>query len=826
MGLRCVWLLFLVIGGNLLPAQDTLSQRIHTATRLDSKLAIKVDADLSDDAWQSAAIATDFVQFEPYPGEPASYNSEVKIIYDDEALYVGALLLDPEPDKILRQLSVRDDRDNTSWFGVTIDPYRQTQLGFAFIVSAAGVQQDILLTSQGEDANWNAVWDSAVKITDEGWVVEMKIPYSAIRFPDQPVQEWGIQFAREIRRYRESTFWNPVLPTVNGFLTQFGKLEGIKDITPPLRLQFTPFVIGYYDRANSPGIDPVGDAYYSGGMDVKYGINDAFTLDMTLIPDFGQARSDNNVLNLSPFEVFLEEQRQFFTEGVELFDKGGIFFSRRIGGAPINRRAAQSSLDTLETIIDNPTITRLYNASKVSGRTNGGLGIGVLNAVSAATNATIEQADGQLREVETSPLTNYNVIVLDQNLRANSSVTFSNTNVWRRGDTYDANVSSLGWDIKDKDQRYGVFGNYTLSQQYGDFDQRGARYSLGLSKISGNVTGEMGYYVETDTYDHNDLGFLRANNERQAYMQVNYNDFTPKWDKLQRWRYFLGSRYQSLYAPNKFTGMELQAGTFYLFQSRDAFGMDISVSPTRAYDYFEPRTADFSERVADRPFAAFTAFISSDYRKVFALDARYSRVNFHNSERYQETIRIAPRIRFSDRLFTTLSTTYTRRNRRPGYVNKVFAGPALQDLAGRVLVGERMRDQIESILNLEYIFTDVMSITGRIRHYWDRVQYQQFGWLNQDGFLDEIDYQGLDESDNPVYDRNINLFNVDVVYTWRFAPGSDIIAVWKNSISKVNDEYDRNYLDNIAALGEGNQFDSFSVRLIYFLDYLYLQRRG
>lgn len=804
-----------VLHGQLAPRS---AQKVHTATRLHDKVSIDIDADLSDLAWESAAVASGFKQFEPIPGDPASFDSEVKVLYDNEFLYVGALLHDPEPDKILRQLSVRDQRDNTAWFGVTIDPYQQTQLGFAFIVSAAGVQQDLLVTSEDDDETWNAVWESAVRITDDGWVVELKIPYSAIRFPDVPVQEWGIQFAREIRRFRERTFWNPVLPTVNGFLTQFGKLQGIKDIKPPVRLQLTPFAIGYYDRAKQVGSDAVGEAYYSGGMDLKYGINDAFTLDMTLIPDFGQVRSDNKVLNLSPFEVFFEEQRQFFTEGVELFEKADLFYSRRIGGAPINRSALFAAMDSTDVVIDDPLTTRLLNASKVSGRTSTGLGIGVLNAISGPTKATIESSTGEVRQVETNPLTNYNVVVLDQNLRANSSITLTNTNVWRSGSTYDANVTSLDWDLKDRRQRYGIFGNYALSQKYGPSTELGAQYNLGVAKVSGNVTAEAGYYVETDTYDRNDLGFLQANNEQVFFGEVNYDNYQPKnSDLYQRWRLYLSAGYEKLYAPNVYTSAGLNFGGFWLQQSRDGYGFDVDIQPSRGYDYFEPRVLDFSRRVARHPSARINTFISTDYRKVLALDARIRHRAYFGNDRDETQVRLAPRIRFSDRLFTVLSTTYTNRNREPGFVGVVES----PEIGLEPLIGERKRDIVESILSVDYIFSPLISLDGRLRHYWDRVRYENFGLLQEDGFIPENGPQGLEQR----YDRNFNIFNVDLFFTWRFAPGSDLIAVWKNSITKINDAYERNYLQNLTGLGEGDQFDSFSIRVIYFLDYDAVRRR-
>lgn len=796
--------------------------KVHTAIRTDIK--IRIDGELDESVWGSQVFANQFTQFEPNPGLKATFDTEVRVVYDDGAVYIAALMKDPEPDKILKQLSARDQRENSSWFSVAIDPYQNAQLGFAFNVTSAGVQQDMLLTPEGEDLAWNAVWESAVKITDEGWVAEIKIPYSAIRFPQAPVQTWGFQLGREIRRTRESSFWSPVSPTVNGFMTQFGVLEGINDIEPPVRLSVTPFVIGYADIASPVGKNSQRDAYYSAGMDLKYGINDAFTLDMTLIPDFGQTQSDNNVLNLSPFEVFFEENRQFFTEGLELFDKGGLFYSRRIGGHPINRNGLDLGLEPGETIEDDPSITRLYNATKVSGRMSNGLGIGLLNSVGAPTDVIIQKVDGSLRKVNSSPLTNYNVLVLDQSLRANSSVTFTNTNVWRAGQTYDANATGLTWDIKNINQTYAVSGLANLSQIYRDEVDLGYNYFLSLEKISGNFQGAVQYGVESDTYNPNDLGFLSAPNERFGEVQVSYNEYNPSNDKIQLYRFTSGVSYERLFNPNKFVETNIELDGFILFKSRDAFGAGIDISPTESFNYFEPRVLDFSEKLTIPINYEVNSFISSDYRKTLAIDARVSYQSFKDQDRSQLFFRLAPRIRFSDQLFMIFEGLYTVDHNEPGYVNKSFAGDLANTSSDFILFGNRDRDRIEGIVNLNFIFNDKMSLSTRVRHYWDRVVYQDFGWLKKDGYLDIIDYNGLNEADEAVYDRNLNLFNIDMVYTWRFAPGSDIIVVWKNQITKFDKEYDNNYFENLSSLNDANQFDSFSFKLIYFLDYLYFNK--
>ena len=189
---------------------------------------------------------------------------------------------------------------------------------------------------ESEDFSWNAVWQSATTMNENEWHFEIFIPFSAIRFSNKNIQDWGLNVTRRRVKTGEQYMWNPVWPTVNGFLTQEGHWTGLENIKPPLRLQFSPYLSFYTNHYPSETEASGWSQQINGGMDVKWGINQAFTLDATLIPDFGQVQSDNQVLNLTPFEVRFNENRPFFTEGIELFNKGNFFYSRRIGGTPVS----------------------------------------------------------------------------------------------------------------------------------------------------------------------------------------------------------------------------------------------------------------------------------------------------------------------------------------------------------------------------------------------------------------------------------------------------------------------------------------------------------
>ncbi len=460
-------------------------RRVLHATKITA--AIQLDGKLNEAIWQTAPATDSFIQNSPEPGVFSKMKSEVRFLYDNNAVYVGARLYDKHPDSILKQMSSRDDfANNNDFFGVAFDTYDDQQNATVFIVTAAGVQADGVISQAGTDYSWNAAWYSKVTIDTAGWIVEMKIPYSAMRFPRKKEQQWGINFVRLIRRNREQSFWNNVDPKVAGLVNQEGTLTGIHDIEPPLRLGLFPYVSSYvenYAGANAHTLN--------GGLDVKYGFNESFTLDLTLIPDFGQTMFDNRVLNLSPIEVKYDEKRYFFTEGLNLFNKDNLFYTRRVGGAPINEGDFLTNRTRSTEVVDAlPSSTVLFNALKVSGYTKGRLGVGFFNALSAPTSATLlDTTTGMTRKVEVSPLTNYNVMVLDQALKNNSYLSFVNTNVNRKDNSYNADVSALLFKFANKANSYGVDGSANMSQIYdGHGTDLGYKYYLDLARLSGNYT--------------------------------------------------------------------------------------------------------------------------------------------------------------------------------------------------------------------------------------------------------------------------------------------------------------------------------------------------
>lgn len=788
-------------------AQTDIVKRDLTITRLEG--TIKIDAILSEASWRNCPPANQFTTLEPAPGLPSNYQSDVRVQYDDEALYVAAQLYD-NPDSILKEITLRDNIGNADWFAIAFDFYKDGLNGAWYGVTAAGVQFDTKFSANDEDWAWNMVWESAVKFNENGWAIEMKIPYSAMRFPDAEEQEWHLNFARVVRRTREESWWNEIKPEIDGYFNQFGLLKGIGNVKPPTRLFFFPYVSYYLEHFPH---DEEGSSNFSrsfnGGMDIKYGISDAFTLDMTLVPDFGQVVSDNQVLNLSPFEVRFNENRQFFTEGTELFNKADIFYSRRVGGVPINFGDVEDLLQGAEKIKENPASAQLINATKVSGRTIGGLGVGVFNALTSNTYAIVEDSiTGDKREILTDPLTNYNVFVLDQNLKNNSYVTLINTNVWRSGRDYDANVTGTEFRLNDKTNTWSFNGGGVLSQlYYGDSAILGNSYELRFNKISGNFQYGIEHEAIDDDYQVNDFGFNQITNVRDWEGFFSWRTFEPI-GKFNRLEGSVWTEYRERYTSGDFQNFAFGYWLFAMTRGFTAFGLNGGFEPIETFDYFEPRV--------DGRYYAFPTnwriggFVSTDYRKRLAGDIEFGYRQFNEPGRYNVYYEIRPRFRINNRMFINGSF----------WIFKLFNDVGwAEETDDEIIFSRRDRVEKSTTLNFRYIFNPNSGITFRCRYYWSTVNIDSFHALDNEGLLQSTSFNGLNEDGINTYDENFNAFTIDMVYTWWFAPGSQMTAVWKNQIFTSDDELRLDYWDNLNYVLRSDQLNSFSIKILYFLDY-------
>jgi hypothetical protein len=404
-------------------APDTASVRAAPAlptaraARLEGAAPV-VDGRLEDAAWAGVEPVGSFVQRRPRAGSPATERTEVRVVYGPDALYVGARLFDTAPDSVVGQLTRRDAEGYSDWFSVAVDSYDDDRTAFLFAVNPRGVKRDLLFFNDSDaDDGWDAVWDGAARRDSLGWVAELRIPFSQLRFSAAAGERvWGINFEREIARRGETAYWAPILPDAPGFVSRFGRLEGIGEIATPRRVEVQPYASSRLARAPSETGNPFyreNDLLGSVGADLKYGLTSDLTLTATLNPDFGQVEVDPAEVNLSAFETFFDERRPFFLEGMEAFQFGSarfnvatsfprLFYSRRIGQAPQRTLGGRDF-----AYVDAPAQTTIAAAAKVSGRLGRGWTLGVLDAVTAPEEARYQDAGGTPGRAAVEPLSNY-----------------------------------------------------------------------------------------------------------------------------------------------------------------------------------------------------------------------------------------------------------------------------------------------------------------------------------------------------------------------------------------------------------------------------------
>ncbi|MDQ3521829.1 MAG: carbohydrate binding family 9 domain-containing protein [Gemmatimonadota bacterium] len=389
------------------------ARRLAVQTARVASVALVIDGKLNEDAWATAEVATGFIQNRPTPGAPASERTEARILYNDEALYVGLRMYDSRPDSIVGQLGRRDREVYSDWVYVALDSYADRRTAFVFGVNPRGVQRDYMITNDiQENPRWDAVWQVATQVDSLGWTAEFRIPMSQLRFSTSKAsQAWGVNFRRRLARRDELSYWAPVPPDASGIVSRFGELRGLHGLRAPQHLEILPYAVSRLTAAPGSASDPFyseRDFGGSVGADLKYGLTSDFTLTATLNPDFGQVEADPAEVNLTQFETFLSERRPFFLEGADIFSLSfpewpPLFYSRRIGRAPQGRLPAGA------VYADVPERTTILGAAKLTGKTAKGLSVGLLSALTAPERARYADETGIIRNTTVEPLTSYSI---------------------------------------------------------------------------------------------------------------------------------------------------------------------------------------------------------------------------------------------------------------------------------------------------------------------------------------------------------------------------------------------------------------------------------
>ena len=767
---------------------------------LKTKNSIKIDGELNESDWENVPVAKDFIMVEPDNGkpEPNERKTEVKVLYDDDAIYIGAILYDNEPHTILKEITERDKDGTSDYFGAFINGFNDGQQSYCFYVGPTNCQSDCIQNTQGgEDYSWDSIWASETKLTDKGWVVEMKIPYAALRFSGEEKQTWGINFFREVRKLRHSFTWNKVDNKAGTFTQQSGILEGIEKVNTPTRLFLIPYSSFYL---NSPANEK---AYgtIKGGLDLKYGLTDAFTLDMVLIPDFGQTKFDDKVLNLGPFEQVFNENRPFFTEGTDLFNKGGLFYSRRIG----QRASIYPEKNDNEEVLEYPSTIDLVNAVKISGRTKEGLGIGFLNTVTKKTDVVIRDIKTGAERVETvEPLANYNVLVLDQRFNGNSSVSLINTNVTRNGDFRDANVTATAFNLNTKKNTYNTNGvlRYSYVNDFKNLDnKKGISTNLGFAETSGKIRFSVNGEYVSENYDNNDLGVNFQTNYFSVSGNANYR-ILKSTEKLNSFRINVNAFAQYDNRTNYLQEQNFNVNLNLTTKKNHSAGLGFNVNPFERYNFYNARV-EGRYVIFPKNYSTWM-WVSSNYNNKFAFDIEPN-VGFAEAKGWWFWgLMVSPRYRFNDKFTIIYRSNFYNEYQDLGWVDQV---------GDDIVFAKRNNQTLETSLEGKYSLTAKMNFGLKLRNYWSFSENKSYHKLLENGYVEDYVYTGN-------ANQNLNLWNFDLSYSWWFAPGSQMSVLYRNASAIFENEIDKDVIYNNKRVFNNDQLNhTFSISLRYFIDY-------
>ena len=807
--------------------------KTYTTTEINPSDAPLIDGNLSDSIWSSIDWGSDFIEVVPDENTAPSVQTKFKILYDQKHLYIALKALDPEPATITNRLSRRDgfvgDRIN-----VLIDSYHDLRTGFLFTVTAAGVRGDEFITDNGNtvDESWNPIWSTKALIDNEGWSAEMKIPLSQLRFSNSPEQVWGLNVTRNYFRENQFSAWNRIPVDAAGWVSEAGKLKGLKNIKPQKQIEIQPFVVTKLDRYEAESGNPYADGNdftLNAGLDAKIGITNDLTLDVTINPDFGQVEADPAAINLDGFEIFNRDQRPFFVENKNIFDyrfadnRNNLFFSRRIGRSP------QVSPETPGgAFVDQPQNTTILGAAKFSGKTKNGWSIGVLESMTSKEFTEIS-TNGEISESLAEPFTNYFVGRIQKDFNAKNTFfggMFTATNRALTPEVSELRKAAYsgGLDFKHqwKDRAYFLDANIVMSHVLGSkeaikqtqenlthlFNRIDAshlevdpnRTSLtgtgglfAIGKVGGkHINYETGFKWVSPELELNDIGFLRSADEMIQFFNMSYRTIKPIGifrDFNLRFRQFTAFDFEGNY-----NRIQYQLNGSASFTNN--WGVDFGAA-------HKPRIFSNSIlrggprwRFSKENFQFF--FVGSDQRKKFngvigmihsqAEEDNFSLIKFESELNYQPTnalnISVAPEY--------SLSKSKTQYVTQPNESTQYVLGSIdNQTLSASV----RVDYTINPNLSIQYYgqpfisrgrYKDFKYVTNAVA---DRLhdRFQNYNTaqisMNNDVYAIDENFDGtIDYSfDNP--DFSFVQFNSNLVLRWEYIPGSELFLVWSQGVT-------------------------------------------
>ena len=747
----------MVVPTDLEAHQESLDPpKSATAIRIHQKPP-KIDGVLDDNIWKEAPVFSGFLQGDPDQGKPGTEKTNFQVAYDDEAIYFGVVCYDSEPDKISVRLGRRDSRLDSDRISINIDPYHDHQTGYWLSVYVSGVQYDGS-HGGGHGSTWDGVWEVKTMIHDQGWNAEFKIPYHVLRFTRKSQYVWGFNVLRDISRKNERDFWVLITREQSGWVSNFGHLEGIRNISPPSHLEVTPYLVGRSIHENQTSL------FSSVGGNVRYGITSGTSMIATINPDFGQVEADPAELNLSAFESYYEERRPFFVEGASVFQSGDyeLFYSRRIG-----KRPGRFEIPDGDREVDRPEATTILSAVKLTGKTKHQTTFGVLNAVTTPEYAKI-QVEGEETETDylIEPLTNYFVGRISQDVLSGNSRIGLITTAVNRQDSGSAFVGALDWNLKFRDNRYNLSGTLSTSRTgESGTAKEGYLAHLEFDKRRGWFGWEVRAVAQSPGYDVNDLGF--SNIRKLGVIECSFSSYMRRYDPIGPFQ--KGYASVERWAEWNYDGIcvSSRAGVWAWGELKNNWDLRLSVD--RDFDSVN----DDRDVLMLRPSAwSIGCYLDTDDRKAisFGLSPRFWRRDDGLS--YRRRLRLSMEIRPTSNIECRLAPSYSQRSSYAHWIGTIRDNEGFD----HYVYGELESTTLDFTTRLSMSFTPNLSFQLYMQPFIAIGDYQGFKELVEP---QTYDFRPYNLNENRDFYRSSLRSNM--VLRWGFQPGSTLFVVWSQS---------------------------------------------
>jgi len=799
-----------------------------------------IDGRDNEDVWAQAQLIDGFRQFQPEEDSAPTFRTVARVMFDEKYLYVYVRMYDPHPDSIVGLLSRRDVKTQSDWIHVIIDSYHDRRTGYEFAVNPRGVKRDYYIYDDGkEDESWDGIWDVATRIDSLGWSAEFRIPFDQMRFSKSANVTMGFGIWREVARLNENDSWPLYRKSKQGISSQIGEITGLDGLGNPRHLEVTPYVVtkNVTWPSNPQESQYMRQQDVTAGADLKYGVTSNLTLDATVNPDFGQVESDPAVLNLSNFETFRLERRPFFVEGMGIFHFdmncgdntcSGLFYSRRIGRQPELTNYQSGS----------PTVTSIIGAAKLTGRTAGGLSVGVLDAYTAKETNAPDSVTGAVSTAE--PPTNYFAGQLIQEFRdGQTSVGAMLTAVNRQNDAYTGDslrgaafAGGLRFEHQFDNRTYAVRGWVAGSRVAGTdsaiavtqlssahYYQRpgsglvydpsrtsldGDAEKISIEKIGGGVFRFWsGLSRISPGFEINDLGYLQQSgvqtwdnwigleyNEPTTWYRTLFIDFTENNNWTTQ-----GFASQYLAATNAAVTAHVQLHSSWMFYG----GYDAN----QFFGVYDPTKARGGPAMFRHPFHdGFVGFSGDPRLKVIpSLDFNM----FDGSGGLSHGWGIGPSVLFQ---FSSSTRLQVGLHYDLNWNYQEWVGNGYQKLVGTSYVADSVytfatldQNTVSATMRFDATFTPRLSFQFYAQPYISTGRYENWRKLDDprahsysdefkpftDGALYPIDL------DSTLSDYNFKYLqlNVNTVLRWEYRRGSALYVVWTHgrAFSNSNQEY-------------------------------------